>query len=125
MISKEGAIIMAKDIIGIVVEHRSSFKVIYKDGKREANSVSFKVIGPVQVTFSFENVTFCSTVPTGDHFITIETDSDSDMCYVRMKTDYESNVVRVALKKAIRSIRVTPEAGCGLISIDIKEYICE
>lgn len=125
MISKEGVTIMAKDIIGIVVEHRSSFKVIYKDGKREANSVSFKVIGPVQVTFSFKDVTFCSTVPAGDHFITIETDSDSDMCYIRMKTDYESNVVCVGVKKTIRSIRVIPEAGCGLISIVIKEDICE
>ena len=112
-------------IPGIVVEHRSSFKVIYKDGKRETNSVSFKVIGPVQVTFSFENVTFCSTVPIGDHFITIETDSDSNMCYIRMKTDCESNVVCVAVKKTIRSIRVMPEAGCGLISIDIREDICK
>ena len=112
-------------IPGIVVEHRSSFAVSYKDGKREANSVSFKVIGTVQVTFSFENVTFCSTVPTGYHFITIETDSDSDRCYIRMKTDYESNVVCVALKKTVRSVRVIPEAGCGLISIDIKEDICK
>ena len=116
---------MAKDIIGIVVEHRSSFKVIYKDGKREANSVSFKVIGPVQVTFSFENVTFCSTVPIGDHFITIETGPNSDACYIRMKTDYESNIVYVGLKKTVRSIRVIPEVSYGLISIDIKEDICE
>lgn len=55
----------------------------------------------------------------------IETDSDSDKCYIRMKTDYESNAVCVGLKKIIRSIRVIPEAGCGLISIDIKEDICK
>lgn len=52
-------------------------------------------------------------------------DSDSDKCYIRMKTDYESNVVCVALKKTVRSVRVIPEAGCGLISIDIREDICE
>lgn len=114
-----------KKNIGIVVEHKSSFKVIYKDGKRETDSISFKVIGPVQIMFSFKKVTFCSTVPIGDHFITIETISNTDTCFVRMKTDYDSSIVCVDLEKTVRSIRVIPETSYGVVSINIREDVYE
>lgn len=106
-------------IPGIVVEHRPSFKVKYENGKREDNSVSFRVPGSTRITFNYKKTSFHYTTQIGEEYVAIETDYDpnTDKYFIRLRAG--NSVVTIDIKDKIRSIRVIPENIYGMINIKI------